>query len=148
ELRDIRVREDGTIPERVDATEEILTGSMLAEFDPDHWFPDDPIARRGLELLRASETLADWLGINQDIADEIRDALESGFAYDRATALRDARAEFVQAQSQSARWWGELAEQTRTADHNSEAQYATERAKKAYLEFPVASLHDNVHKVR
>lgn len=151
ELRDIRVRKESTVPERVDATEEILTGNMLAEFDPDHWFPDDPIARRGLELLRASETLADWLVVNQDIADEIRDALESGFAYDRAIALRDARAAFVEARSHSARWWGELAAQTRTADPSSEqyeAQHATEQAKRAYQELPVESLHDNVQNVR
>lgn len=148
ELRDIRAREDESLPKRIDETAEILTGSMLATFDAQHWFPEDPIAQRGLELLRASETLADWLIVNQDIADEIRDALNSGFAYDRALALRDARDIFVQAQFQSARWWGDLAQQARAQHGISEQSYVTDAAKRTYEELPVANLHDNVTKVR
>lgn len=148
ELRDIEVQQDQSVPKRVDQTAEILTGSMLARFDAAHWFPDDPVAQRGLELLRASETLVDWLDVNQDIADEIRDALASGFAYDRALALRDARDEFVQAQAQSARWWGELAKSARAQRGVTDESYITDAAEKSYRELPAANLHDNVSKVR
>lgn len=148
ELADIRAREDDSVPTRVDATAEILTGSMLASFDAEHWFPDDPIAQRGLELLRASETLETWLDGNQDIADEIQDALESGYAYDRVHSLRTARAAFVEAEYQRAAWWGELAQDGREQRGSNDKTRATLHAQRAFDALPVHALEDSVERVR
>lgn len=150
ELRDIESL-DASIPQRVDATADILTGTMLAGFDSDHWFPNDPVAQRGLELLRAFDTLGEWLDVNQDVADEIDDALNSGFAYDRTLALRDGRGQYVEAQYKSAGWWGALATQARqtTGEKTSEARN-TDVARQAYLRLPagVNEMHDNIQTVR
>lgn len=150
ELQDVESR-DASIPQRVDASADILTGTMLASFNAEHWFPNDPVAQRGLELLRAFETIGDWLDVNQEVADEIDDALKSGFAYDRALALRDSRGQYVDAQYKSAGWWGELAMQTRsTSGAKSDAARKTDVARHAYLRVPagVNEMQDNIQAVR
>lgn len=150
ELRDVE-NLDASIPQRVDATGEILTGTMLARFDADHWFPNDPVAQRGLELLRAFDTIGDWLDVNQDVADEIDDALKSGFAYDRALALRDSRGQYVEAQYKSAGWWGELAAQNRNATSaKSDEARKTDAARLAYERLPagVNEMQENIDIVR
>lgn len=150
ELADIEVR-DESIPKRVDATADILTGTMLASFDSEHWFPNDPVAQRGLELLRAFETIGEWIDVNQDVADEIDDALKSGFAYDRAIPLRDGRGQYVEAQYKSAAWWGELAAQARnTSVGKTPEARKTDVARHAYLRLPagVNEMQNNIQTVR
>lgn len=100
EIRD----EDMSIPARFDASEGILTGSILAPFLVEHWSVSDENARRGLEILRESEELGEWVLFNRSIAQEIDDALASGFAYDRARELRELRAVLVDAQRKSVDW--------------------------------------------
>lgn len=134
EIRD----EPGSVADRFDATSTILTGSVIAAFEIDHWFPNDESARRGLELVRESDELGRWVDFNQNLADEIDTALRSGFAYDRARDLRDTRARVVRAQRRSAEWRAAVLDAARQQSGQgvTPEQQRTEAARRAFESAP------------
>lgn len=137
QLREIR-DENHSVSQRFDATESILTGSVLAAFQVDHWFPKDELARRGLEIIRESDEIGRWVAFNQDLAKEIEEALRSGFAYDRAPDLRELRGRVVDAQRRSAQWRASVldAQRVQSGSALSSERVATEQAAAAFLRVP------------
>lgn len=105
---------------KYDAAETVLTGSVLANFHVDDWLQDDEIIRRALGIVREADAVGEWLVFNRDIASEIREALASGFAFDRTPELRDQRAALLEASVENARLRVELLERARASAGASE----------------------------
>lgn len=108
--------ENTSTAQKFDNAETVLTGSVLAEFHTEDWLAEDEIVRRALGIVREADVVGQWLVYNRDIANEINEALASGFAYDRVPELREQRGGLVQAAVENARLRLELLERARVSN--------------------------------
>ncbi len=108
----LEIQQDNeSVLDRLDESRTILTGTILASFDPYDWFPDDPIGRKGLEILTASTRLGQWVDMNNAVVDEMAKALASGYAYDDIGPALDARARLIEVQRDGARLRAQLVQE-------------------------------------
>lgn len=135
QLREISF-EEGSAAQRLDATTDILTGTVLAEFDYEHWLTKDQTTRAAVALVREADQLGLWLADNQEISKEIREALESGFAYDRVQALRSARQEVIEIVDDAAKLRMQALDASLASHAGAPEAWAAQRARDEYLGQP------------
>lgn len=127
--------EEGSAAQRLDATSDILTGTVLASFDYQHWFTNDQTMQSAVSLIREADQLGTWLGDNREIAAEIREALSSGFAFDRVPVLRDTRQRVLEVLDGAVALRAQIVDSARGGGV-SEHRSGTERAYREYTQAP------------
>lgn len=128
--------EEGSAAQRLDATSDILTGTVLAQFDYEHWLTKDLTTRSAISLVREADQLGTWLGDNRTISTEIREALESGFAFDRVQELRSVRQQVIEILDEASKIRIEAMSRAMASVGDSDVRWAAERTREEYLNQP------------